>query len=90
LRHQEQVPKALSFELFSRQALAISFSSRTKAWYDCLNRLLAFQSGIGLAPNVGRGATTTALVEEAREERLKERSEDDLGAVGHGKGHPQD
>lgn len=59
-----------------------------KAWYCCLNRLLAFQSGISLASNIGGGATS--LAEEARKDRVDDGSEDDLGAIGRGEGHPQD
>jgi hypothetical protein len=53
-----------------------------------LNRLLAFESSISLASNVCGGATT--LAEEAREDRLNEGSEDDLGTASDWEGHPED
>jgi len=72
----------------SRQASAMLFSSPRKLLYDSWNRLLAFESLIGFASDVRGGAAS--LGEEAGEDRLDERSEDDLGSIGHGEGHPQD
>jgi hypothetical protein len=54
-----------------------------------LSRLLAFQSGIGLVADIAGGGGALAL-EEARKDGVEERAEDNLGAIGHGKGHPQD
>jgi hypothetical protein len=53
-----------------------------------LNRLLAFRSLVNLASEVGSSATR--LTEEAGEDWLEERSEDNLSAIGDGKGHPED
>ena len=53
-----------------------------------MNCLLAFPSGVGLGPEVGGSGTSRR--EEAREDRLDDRAEDDLGAVRHRQGHPQD
>lgn len=63
-------------------------NSRTKSLYDCVNRLLAFESSVRLASNVGSSAAGAA--EEAGESWLKDGSEDDLGTVGDREGHPQD
>jgi len=81
--------KVLSFRRLSHQESAISFNSRTNPKYDSLSRLLAFQSGIGLVADIAGGGTL-ALLKEARENWLEERAEDNLSAVGHGQGHPQD
>jgi hypothetical protein len=51
-------------------------------------RLLAFRRGVDLAAEVG--SSRAGLREEAGEDWLNERSEDDLGAVGHWEGHPED
>jgi hypothetical protein len=53
-----------------------------------LSRSLAFHSRIGLASEIGGG--TFGAGEEAGEQWLEEGAEDDLGAVGHGEGHPED
>jgi hypothetical protein len=64
--------------------LADLFSSPT-----CLaKRLLAFASSIGLGAQIRCGAAAGG--EEAGEDRLDERAEDNLGAVGHGESHPED
>lgn len=63
-------------------------NSLTKSLYDCLNRLLAFESRIGLAANIGGGAPS--LGEEAGEDGVQEGSEDNLSSVGHGESHPED
>jgi len=65
----------------------MSFSSRAKSLYDSRNRLLAFESSIRLASDICGGATS--LAKEAREDGLEDGSEDDLGAIGHWKRHPQ-
>jgi len=65
----------------------MSFNSRTKSLYDSRNRLLAFESGVRLASDICGSATS--LAEEAGEDRLQDRPEDDLGTIGHWKGHPQ-
>lgn len=72
----------------SPQESATLFNSRAKSLYPCLRRLLAFQSRIGLASQIGGSFASAA--EEAGEDRLEEGSEDKLGTVGHGKSHPQD
>ena len=75
----------------SHQESAIFFRSRTKSRYDCLNCLLAFESLVGLVADITRGGGgRAATLEEAGEDWLEDRSEDDLGTVGDGKGHPQD
>lgn len=53
-----------------------------------MKRLLAFESSICLASYIGGSVTSAA--EEAREDGLKEGSEDDLGTVGDRESHPQD
>lgn len=50
--------------------------------------LLAFRSRINLAAEVG--GCRSGLREEAGEDWLDERAEDDLGTVGHWEGHPKD
>lgn len=50
--------------------------------------LLAFHSRIGLAPKIG--SCGSRLREEAGEDRLDQGAEDNLGAVGHWEGHPED
>jgi len=74
----------------SHQESAISFSFFTKARCDCLSRLLAFQSSIGFVADIARGGTLCLTLEEAGKQRVEERSEDNLGAIRDGKGHPQD
>jgi len=74
----------------SHQESAISFRSFTKSRYDCLSRLLAFQSRIGFVADIARGGTLSLTLEEAGKQRVEEGSEDNLGAIGDGKGHPQD
>jgi hypothetical protein len=64
------------------------FNSRTKPLYSRVMRLLAFQSRIGFASQIGRSIASAA--EKAGEDRLEEGSEDNLGAVGDGESHPQD
>ena len=66
----------------------MSLNSRKKSWYDRLKHLLAFHSSVGLASNIGGG--TTGLGEEAGEEWLENRTEDNLSAVRHWESHPQD
>jgi len=53
-----------------------------------VKRLLAFESSIRLASYIGGSVPSAA--EEAREDGLKEGSEDDLGTVGDRESHPQD
>jgi len=53
-----------------------------------LTRLLSFERGISLASKIGGG--TAGLAEEAGEDRLNERSKDDLGSVGDWESHPED
>jgi hypothetical protein len=72
----------------SHQPSAISLKSLTKPSKDCLNRLLAFHSRVGLASEIGGGTFGTG--EEAGEQWLEEGAEDDLSAVRHGEGHPKD
>lgn len=50
--------------------------------------LLAFHGSIGLAPKI-RGCRSR-LREEAGEDRLDQGAEDNLGAVCHWEGHPED
>lgn len=64
------------------------FNSPTKSLYCCVKRLLVFEGSIRLASDIGGSVTSAA--EEAREDRLKEGSEDDLGTVGGRESHPQD
>lgn len=75
--------------------MAISWSSFANELAERLNplacrmkRLLAFPSSIGLGPEVGGSGTSRR--EEAREDRLDDRAEDDLSAVRRRQGHPQD
>ncbi len=74
----------------SHQESAISFISRTKLDNDCLSRLLAFHSSIGSVADIAGGGALTLALEEASEDWLKERSENDLSTVGDWEGHPQD
>ena len=66
----------------------MSFNSCTKLDNDRLSRLLAFQSRIGLGADIAGGGSLA--LEKAGKEWVEERSEDNLSAVGDGKGHPQD
>jgi hypothetical protein len=52
-----------------------------------LTPLLAFGSLVSLAAEIGSGCA--GLGEEAREDRLEDRSENDLGTTGGGKSHPE-
>ena len=74
--------------------MAISWSSFANELAERLNplacrmkSLLAFPSGVGLGPEVG--GSGTGRVEEASEDGLDDRAEDDLSTVRHGQGHPQ-
>jgi hypothetical protein len=50
--------------------------------------LLAFHSSIGLAPEIRGGGS--GLREETCEDWLNQGAEDNLGAVRHWEGHPED
>lgn len=50
--------------------------------------LLAFHSSIGLAPKVG--GCRSSMREEAGKDRLDQGAEDNLGAICHWEGHPED
>jgi hypothetical protein len=67
----------------------MSLTSLIKLWYDCLSRLLAFQSSVGLGADIAGGSGSTLTLEKAGKERVEEGSEDNLGAIGDGKGHPE-
>jgi hypothetical protein len=68
----------------------MSLISFTKLRYDCLSRLLAFQSSIGLVAKVTRGSAGTGALEETGKKRVEEGSEDDLSAIGDRERHPED
>lgn len=65
----------------------MSFNSCTNSLQESLSRLLAFESSISLASDIGGSATSVG--EEAGKDRLDEGSEDNLSTIGDRKGHPQ-
>jgi hypothetical protein len=77
------ISRIMSFEDCLRAVYDFLMSSK-----DSRTPLLAFQSLVGLATQVGSGAAR--FVEEAGKDGLDKGSEDELSAVGHWKRHPED